>query len=1339
MKIFGQTKIDDNMKIGKFGLGFNTVYHLTDVPSFVSGRFIHFLDPHRQYIVGDSELSKPGIKVDFIDHNASVRCYHDQFDVFNLKLFECNIFKLKPYNGTLFRLPFRLKSVTSEISNNVYDKSRIAELLSRILHEAESSIRFLQHVNCIEIYERNETPKEVLRLRVNKKVTENCFPKHETFISRNLDHINSIQSLELEPVSYHQLVTISNDNQKTIEKYIFSFSTGTEQCRRFLLENHSTGVKYTPVCSIAFPVSGIGQSAHDSLCKTMYCFLPLPMTSPYPMFINGCFALDQSRRGIACTQDDSVRTKWNQALINDALVNALIELLIEIRNYFSENSDYDISLYYALWPLSVQQHILWADFPESFATRLIKTGTCLFYNELVRDNWICYDDANFIVYEDSYKNIDLNSLFVFARTKYLNENIDLIEIKMEIQKSHLFEIFLQNDTSKMYTLERVCRDLIFPDLDSFTLQEVNLVLTALLPIVLLPGKDWVEELISQTLCIPCGCKADYSLLLPARVVSPHSSVAKLYHPTDRRTIHPDLFGIFAKKSNCYKALKKLGVIVKILPVDDVIERCKYQLHMSTSNREEHCMTILQYLNLKCTSVGYNVKQLEKLRTELLNVEFIPVWEDNFLIKLGLQQSKQFATPLRCSPYELRYITPLDTYNVTEQVDKLSVLREFLDLDSTSDDININSLIALLHTLQTKEGDIHKYKLEQELGTRAEQLFRTIYSHWVASEENEEFSLSEDIKTLEWIWHKPINSFCHVSTIVTSDEYARFRTKYLPTFPYEIDPKHSSLFFETLDVRTDISPQLAYDILSRIAGDCRSRKVPSDQLFVEFIILLTNNSLKYYTGNDTKHVLLSSKLRLCIPSELRVDDMTWNKGSIPKNKQSEFVHDDIHPRVAFNLGAMSIRSNNFSLKEFTITDFGQNEKLGDRINNLKREFPCDVTIFKELLQNAEDARATEVVFVLDEIKYSSKSLCFSDEEQPHWQDYQDYPSLLVYNDSSFSEGDIAGIQSLGLGGKRDQHTIGKFGLGFNAVYHLTDSPCLLTRRQSDENVSLCVFDPFRKFLKIQANGLPGIRLNFTSAELKRFPDQFYPYLFKQLPDLTKGDYSILKLPLTNKDIEMEEMLTNLINQASNYIIFLQNIKRISVLKRDKGGTRILGEINVTVSESTQLPHHYLTDYSYEYLDDVQICIKVISTERDVPSSASRKRKNPANTSSWLLFTNNGRIEQLERSCPDVTTYKTIYEREKLTQVYGGVAVEVPVNSCDTSRVEGSCLYSYLPIGSDTPSKSLSSSMHRSYYNLRDSLSDSKISQKIPPRNGRMSGILLSSSMSSLRCSFLCCYT
>ncbi|CAG8582858.1 8649_t:CDS:2 [Funneliformis mosseae] len=43
-------KQDNDTKIGKHELGFNSCYHFTDVPDFISGDFIAFLDPQEKYL-----------------------------------------------------------------------------------------------------------------------------------------------------------------------------------------------------------------------------------------------------------------------------------------------------------------------------------------------------------------------------------------------------------------------------------------------------------------------------------------------------------------------------------------------------------------------------------------------------------------------------------------------------------------------------------------------------------------------------------------------------------------------------------------------------------------------------------------------------------------------------------------------------------------------------------------------------------------------------------------------------------------------------------------------------------------------------------------------------------------------------------------------------------------------------------------------------------------------------------------------------------------------------------------------------------------------------------------
>jgi len=49
-KLNGATKEPQTDKIGRFGLGFNAVYNLTDVPSFVSRHCIVIFDPHTTFL-----------------------------------------------------------------------------------------------------------------------------------------------------------------------------------------------------------------------------------------------------------------------------------------------------------------------------------------------------------------------------------------------------------------------------------------------------------------------------------------------------------------------------------------------------------------------------------------------------------------------------------------------------------------------------------------------------------------------------------------------------------------------------------------------------------------------------------------------------------------------------------------------------------------------------------------------------------------------------------------------------------------------------------------------------------------------------------------------------------------------------------------------------------------------------------------------------------------------------------------------------------------------------------------------------------------------------------------
>ena len=87
--------------------------------------------------------------------------------------------------------------------------------------------------------------------------------------------------------------------------------------------------------------------------------------------------------------------------------------------------------------------------------------------------------------------------------------------------------------------------------------------------------------------------------------------------------------------------------------------------------------------------------------------------------------------------------------------------------------------------------------------------------------------------------------------------------------------------------------------------------------------------------------------------------------------------------------------------------------------------------QEIIQNADDARATEVKFFIDERSHGQQNLL-----HPSLAKFQG-PSLLAYNDAVFTDEDWTNIQKLKRSDKRsDPFKIGKFGVGFNSVFHVT---------------------------------------------------------------------------------------------------------------------------------------------------------------------------------------------------------------------------------------------------------------------------------------------------------------
>ncbi|CAJ1387303.1 unnamed protein product, partial [Effrenium voratum] len=215
--------------------------------------------------------------------------------------------------------------------------------------------------------------------------------------------------------------------------------------------------------------------------------------------------------------------------------------------------------------------------------------------------------------------------------------------------------------------------------------------------------------------------------------------------------------------------------------------------------------------------------------------------------------------------------------------------------------------------------------------------------------------------------------------------------------------------------------------------------------------------------------------------------------------------------------------------------GQAEPLTARLKSLLQDMTDtkDLGLFKALLQNADDAQANKVHFVWDWRSFGRQSLLSP--EMARWQG----PCLWAHNDASFSSQDFENITQLGAVQKRSRTAqIGRFGLGFNSVYSLTDLPSILSN-----DVALFL-DPHVHHLRSMCAtpAKPGIKLKFLKFDvLDQFRDQFEPYhgMFGcDLSSSTSFPETLIRLPFRTAESAKISEISDTVTSPEGAMAFLK---------------------------------------------------------------------------------------------------------------------------------------------------------------------------------------------------------
>ena len=1137
--IAGKTKINKPLKIGKFGLGFCSVYHITDVPSFVSGENFVVFDPTLQCLQDQiRNEGSPGIIMKFYK-NSLFKNSKQLFPYNGI----CGFHSDEKFKGTLFRFPFRKHR--SKISDNVYTETQMQSMINQVQENRSGLLMFLNNVKKFSFYTSNgDTFTKQFEIVAHKDYV----PSDSCLLDCRVCNTSSV----CPPSEERWLIATSTRNVSSDSKEVSSIaSVSTKLACGDDLE--------------AFYV--------DTTIKgECFCFLPLNIETGLPVHVSSNFAVMTNRRGIwkadnvSTAMDDS---KWNEMLMETVVVEAYIKLLLYLCHMQTNGSLIDYK-FHSLWPNNLREVNPWKKFKDKFYDDIVSNHYSLFYSEITKC-WNSIYKSKFLsekIFERISTIDSLQSSLYHVATVLKLPVVDLPNCLWDVLCIH------SKFTSQVLDEDEFI-ELFYCDetLLKVSIKDKTKIVTASL---IAYANDWhinvMPKLMKETECIPCSPDG-MKFKKPSHLLNPNSTVSKLFSHDD--CMFPDE-KFLQQNSLLIEALVKLELMMW-LPWERVISRAKCVQSWYEINVKDglDCLLVL----IECIEKKSKSDPSKSVKQELQSVPFLPVmqkpenypisWKGDSLSGCLMSGPKLIKVSEKTFSINAIYacgsqVAILDTQFLPQQYHRFfnSTVQNILGIQH---EIKLTDVIhhfdELLSWFQSCAFDKVSDETLEIIGKMAENIYKffnaklpsvtiqddfttgslqksaTVISKSCISKESTTdcdvlFEYLSVLHTKQCIWVG--NKFLLPSCV---SHLWKMNGSYLCKLPDTL--VKCTALVKCLNIQDKFSTETYMKILHEMKEENRNSSLSEEcQAEVKLILLEIDSS-----GTNEEMILPDESFTLRSAKELKYNDAQWCKA----DQKHLYCHECVTRRTAIDCGVELVR--NILLHDLDITggnlggeEFGQEEDLVQRLSNILRDYPRDITFLKELLQNADDAKATKLYITLDKRMHNDKQVITEE-----WKELQG-PALLFWNDSTFSEEDLKGIQSLGLGSKaKDAKTIGQYGIGFNVVYHFTNCPSFITNDQ------LCILDPYRCYVSQKKGERPGRRFKDLEELWKRFPDMKSPYLLDETPN--KG--SLFRLPLRQTvkhskissevvSVEkLEEELKDWMSQVAEALLFLRNVCEIKL--------------------------------------------------------------------------------------------------------------------------------------------------------------------------------------------------
>ena len=305
---------------------------------------IGIIDPHEKCF----EEGRTGYSWDIRDESDIMNTIPDQFAPYR-GVFDGpeDIFTTGSYNGTLFRFPLRTEP--SKLSETVYSAEKINDLFNSFMADAHLVLLFMQHLESIELYAREELerePRRMFQVRVSEEslplVREKRKEFQEAVLSGQLlpHSVHVTYPITIETVQYHQ----GEEAGKYSHSYLVTnYVCGGDLSSEFQALVVDPSLSYLPKVGVAMALPSSPQDSVPEIQGHVFCVLPLPVQKTsltgLPVHVNGFFALTQNRGQIkfpTAEQEGQPLTdkslKWNQCLLEEAIPQAYATMILEAIN-----------------------------------------------------------------------------------------------------------------------------------------------------------------------------------------------------------------------------------------------------------------------------------------------------------------------------------------------------------------------------------------------------------------------------------------------------------------------------------------------------------------------------------------------------------------------------------------------------------------------------------------------------------------------------------------------------------------------------------------------------------------------------------------------------------------------------------------------------------------------------------------------------------------------------------------------------------------------------------------------------------------------------------------------